>query len=143
MHYHKIKYNQHSVDTFQEVLVYSIIVIGPAMQSVAGFSGEMTVFFFLQLITALFYSFSSYVLIICLVMVGIVLLKVLSRRIDADSLKNIDKWRRFYWLIGGFIDQINNSFGLVLLVLFTSSFIRMINNLFYIIFVNYTELFYL
>ena len=47
-----------------------------------------------------------------------------------DDERMLDDWKRIYLLIDHLVDELNRSFGLPLLIIFSSVVVRMINNLF-------------
>ncbi len=50
-----------------------------------------------------------------------------------DDERMLDDWKRTYLLLDHLVDQLNRSFGLPLLIIFSSIIVRLINNLFKVI----------
>jgi len=66
-----------------------------------------------------------------------VLLSILSRRVERKANqvnivneRMLDDWKRQYFLIDCFVEELNRSFGLNLAIMVTSTFVRVINQLF-------------
>lgn len=96
------------------------------------------------------YPNSAGVLFLSLAWVAAKCLQVLSERIEEkanqvwvgrqtvliniqkndDDERMVDEWKRLYLLIDHLVEEINRSFGFPLLIIFTSVFVRIINNLF-------------
>lgn len=78
------------------------------------------------------YPISGYVLFICFGYFSILMLETLTDHISHDK-KGIEWCKRCYLLIGQWIDQLNQCFGFILLILITGGFIRMISTSFFLV----------
>lgn len=84
------------------------------------------------------YYFNAITLFLCLSWMLLHILKVFSQRIayqhsrrrtkSVSFLKNlVSDWKSHYLLIDQLVDQINNCFCVILLVIFTTAFVRSVN----------------
>jgi len=80
--------------------------------------------------------FNAVTLFLCLSWMLVHILKVFGQRIEYNCHKNqsltvlkhkVSDWKRHYLLINRLVDQLNNCFGVILLVIFTVAFIRSVN----------------
>lgn len=83
------------------------------------------------------YSHSTEVLSLSLTLMVSVLLGILSRRVERKANQGnivnermLDDWKRQYFLIDCLVEELNRSLGLNLAIMVTSTFVRVINQLF-------------
>lgn len=100
------------------------------------FRAELEIPLWIVLITAkgafeMVYPMSGYVLFIFFGYITILMIETLSHHINRN--KEIEWCKRGYLLIGQWIDQLNQFFGFILLVLITGVFIRMISTSFFLV----------
>lgn len=84
------------------------------------------------------YVFCAAILFVCLGWVAKDILKILSRRIkhyDRLSIDDstLDRWRRQYLLICQLVDKLNESFGILLVILTSTGFVRMVSSSFHLV----------
>lgn len=80
--------------------------------------------------------FNAVTLFLCLSWMLVHILKVFGQRIENHSQKiqsisilkhKVSDWKRHYLLINQLVDQLNNCFCVILLVIFTVAFVRSVN----------------
>ena len=90
------------------------------------------------------YPICGFILLISLTWMVSELLKIFGKRIsnchhetqtirkhNKDTSKNmLDEWKRHYLLIDRLVEELNCSFGFIILILVSSTFVRIINSLF-------------
>lgn len=83
------------------------------------------------------YPHSTEVLSLSLTLMVSGLLNILTKRVERKANqvnmvneRMLDDWKRQYYLIDCFVEELNRSFGLNLAIMVTSTFVRVINQLF-------------